>query len=122
MNIDPNISIEHQSAYVLCEQGKVLLHNGSSISQLTLQDENSAFIHFCRSLNPNKCFISALIPDDADKNVFFKARDVAHAEGIHMQANVDRPEQLRKVWGDYLIYKSHCDSEVMPLPSNDNGM
>jgi hypothetical protein len=66
-----------------------------------LGDEASAFRKFCRTLDPNKCFIVALIPDDADHDTFFRAREVANEVGLHMQAPVDTPERHRRLWESY---------------------
>ncbi|NUN98721.1 MAG: hypothetical protein HUU16_21405 [Candidatus Omnitrophica bacterium] len=47
----------------------------------------------------------ALIPDDKDHPVYFKARDVARGIGVHMQAPVETPEAKKRLWETYVLSK-----------------
>ena len=85
----------------MCQGGGVELFDGSRTEGHRLAEPDSAFHRFCSALDPNKCFISALIPEDADRHVFFAARDVASSIGIHMQSTVDTPERHRSLWQRY---------------------
>lgn len=105
MKIDPNQPVEFRQECVLCEDGQVVLFDDSRTPEAELDREESAFQKFCRSLDPNKCFISAFIPNDSDKGVFFKAREVALSVGLHMQATVDTPERHRTLWDRYQTMK-----------------
>lgn len=109
MQVDPNQPLNYRQECILCEDGKVILHDGSSTSLAELEHETSAFKQFCHSLDPNKCFIVAFIPNDADKNVFFRAREVAGEIGLHMQAPVDFPEKHRSQWEMYTKMKRYAD-------------
>ncbi len=101
MKIEPNGYIGQHAEYVLCEVGQVVLHDGARVPIAELGSGENAFTQLCRSIDPNKCFIVAIIPNDADRDVFFKAREVASGAGIHMQATVDTPERLRGTWESY---------------------
>jgi hypothetical protein len=103
MLIDPNHPIGQQVEYVLIEPDRIELPNGTHVDVTGLDDDKSQFHQFCRSLDPNRCFIQALIPDDTAKSVFFKARDCAAVLGIHMQALVDTPERHRQTWQNYRL-------------------
>lgn len=107
MRIDPNQPVDYHQECVCCEGGKILLFDGTSteISELGLTE--SAFGEFCRSLDPNKCFIVAFIPNDADREVFFRAREVARDVGIHMQATIDTAERHRALWENYKTMKQY---------------
>lgn len=107
MKIDPNSDIERDSVLVLCEEGAVLLHTGRKTTMDKLDQASSAFQVFCRGLDPNKCFIVALIPEDSDREVFFKAREVCRSVGVHIQAPVDTAESHRALWADYVESKKH---------------
>jgi hypothetical protein len=111
MKVDPNQPIEFQMECVLCEGGKVILADDSCTPLPQLINEHSAFKKFCQSLDPNKCFIAAIIPDDTDNDVFFKAREVANEIGLHMQALVDTPENHRKQWRYYKESKRFVKNE-----------
>lgn len=107
MKIDPNTDIERGHEMVLCEGGSIRLFSGERTSVADLGSSKSAFQAFCRSLDPNKSFIVALVPEDADRPVFFKARDVSRTFGIHMQAPIDTAESARATWADYVQSKQH---------------
>src|SRR2546423_1070286 len=111
MKVDPNQPVDFRQEAVLCERGGVVLHDGTSTPASEVEDEESAFKRFCRSLDPNKCFIVAFIPDDADRHVFFAAREAARGLGLHMQATVDTPERLRALWETYKTMKQYSDAE-----------
>jgi hypothetical protein len=111
MKVDPNQPIEFQAEWVLCEGGKVILADDSNTPLPQLIDEHSAFKKFCQSLDPNKFFITAIITDDANNNVFFKAREVANEIGLHMQALVDTPENHRRQWKYYKESKRYAKIE-----------
>ncbi len=105
MKIDPNLPVDMHSELILCEGGKIVLHDGTAAAQAELDREGGPFLRFCGALDPNRCFLVALILDDADKTVFFKAREVAGEKGIHVQAPVDTPARLRAQWDAYLRLK-----------------
>ncbi len=105
MKIDPNQTIESHPEYVLCEKGCVVLASEQTTQHAALAQPGSAFTTFCESLDPNRCFIIALIPDDADRDVFFTAREIAQDIGVHMQAIVEKPEIQRRRWAAYLQAK-----------------
>jgi hypothetical protein len=114
MKIDPNSAVEMRTEYVLCEGGRVLLHDGSSTARDELGTAGNGFDAFCRSLDPNKCFIVALIPDDGDRAVYFRAREIASGIGIHMQAPVETPLRLRSQWDNY------CRMKQLPSITEDD--
>lgn len=114
MIIDPNQPIEQTVAFVLIESGKIVLHDGRTTAENALEDAGSAFQEFCRSLDPNKCFIQGLIPNGRDQALFFKAREVARKIGMHMQAPVDTEENLRRIWDNYLASKQIADADEPP--------
>lgn len=110
MKVDPNQPIEFTAECVLCEGGQVMLYDGSGAPLEQLGQEGNAFKKFCQSLDPNKCFIMGIIPDDADRDVFFRAREVASEIGLHMQALVDTPENHRSRWESYKKMKHYSDT------------
>ena len=121
MKVDPNQPVDFRQEAVLCERGGVVLHDGASTPASEVEEEESAFKRFCRSLDPNKCFIVAFIPDDADRHVFFAARESARSMGLHMQATVDTPERLRALWETYKTMKQYADAESDDLhAANDS--
>ena len=101
MKVDPNQPVDYQAECLLFDMGEVVLHDDSRTPRALLEDEESAFQQYCRSLDPNKCFLMAIIPHDADRDVFFEAREVAARLGLHMQAMVDTPESHRSRWQVY---------------------
>ena len=105
MKIDPNLPIGLAQELVLCEDGRVVLHDGSSTALAQLADEAASFLRFCRALDPNRNFLVALIPDDRDRPVYFRAREVAREAGLHMQAPVDTPERHHAMWKTYRSHK-----------------
>ncbi len=111
MKIEPNGYIGQQAEYVLCEVGQVVLHDGARVPMADLGIGENAFTQLCRSIDPNKCFIVAIIPNDSDRDVFFKAREAASGAGVHMQATVDTPERLRGTWENYKESKRHRSVE-----------
>lgn len=111
MIVDPNEAVAKQIEYVLCEDGSVELHDGTRTPEETLSDPESAFRRFCRSLDPNRTFIVALVLNDTDREVFYKARTTAGQDGIHMQAPLDTPEQHRAMWARYRATRRPPPSE-----------
>ena len=107
MKVDPNHPVNSSVEQVLIEADRILLADGSSCSLQELDKAENPFVGFCKSLDPNLCFISALIPDDAGRELFFKARTLAETAGIHMQAPVDTPDRLRRTWDRYCISVRH---------------
>ncbi|MFH1861797.1 MAG: hypothetical protein ABH878_03195 [bacterium] len=101
MKVDPNEPINKKVEHVLCRQGSVHTYDGSSTPAAQLNSESNAFKAFCQSLDPNTCFIIAIVPDHADDELFFKARDVARQIPIHMQAGIERPEDAMTIWEHY---------------------
>ena len=101
MKVDPNQPIEFSAECILCEAGYVELYDGARTPLAQLGDESSVFYSFCQSLDPNKCMLTAVIPDDSGKAVFFKAREIANQIGLYMQALVDTPERHRTRWESY---------------------
>jgi hypothetical protein len=111
MKIDPNQPINYRQESVLCENGQVFLYDGSSTPLAELGHDESAFRKFCQSLDPNKCFIAALIPNDADRDVFFRAREVARSESLHLQATIDTPKRHRQMWENYKLVKQAASDQ-----------
>lgn len=109
MRIDPNSAVGYNAAYVLCRAGTLILHDGRSTPRSDLDDGRSAFQEFCRQLDPNRYFVIALVPDDADRDVFFAARSVARDLGVHMQAPVETPEAQYSLWETYQRAKQAAD-------------
>ncbi len=105
MKIDPNQPIELTVEHILCEGGRVLMHDGSSTPASELDSAGSALQAFCRTIDPNRCFIEAYVPADSDRDVFFRARDAARGIGVHMQAPVERAEVQRERWKSYCRLK-----------------
>jgi hypothetical protein len=114
MKIEPNHTVDFRQECVLCEEGKVFLFDDSNTGIADLGAEDSSFRKFCQSLDPNRCFILALIPNDDDKEVFFKARRVADEVGLYVQATVDTPESHRALWESYKHMKKY------PQPESDD--
>jgi hypothetical protein len=110
MKIDPNQPILLIRECVLCQDGRVLLHDGRSTPEADLDHEGNAFRDFCGSVDPNRAFIAAFIPEDTDREVFFRARNVALQMGRHMQSTVETPEQQIKHWAHYVAAKRTADA------------
>lgn len=111
MKVDPNEMIGQEVEYVLCENGKVVIFDGSSTDAADLDSESSPFMAFCRSLDPNTTFISAFVPDDADRPVFFQTRETARKIGIHVQSTLEEPDAQRARWSRYLAMKKLASVE-----------
>jgi hypothetical protein len=105
MKIDPNFAVQLKAEHVLCSGLAVVLWDGQVVPEKLLDEDHGAFAGFCRSLDPNRCYIAACIPDDSDRPVFFRAREVARRRGLHMQASVDTPEHHRQQW------QAYCDAK-----------
>jgi hypothetical protein len=105
VKVDPNQAVDLQQEFILCAEGCVACHDGSRTPLADLDGAN-AFRDFCSSLDPNKCYIVALLTSEADREVYFRARDVARRLGVHMQAPVETPERVREMWEAYVSLKS----------------
>lgn len=114
MKIDPNQAVNFRAEMILCEGGQVALPGGETTRESELADPASAFHRWCAQLDPNQCFIQALIPADADRSVFFRARDVAEQIGVHMQAPVDTAQRLRTIWREYVRMKKDFPNAPQP--------
>ena len=115
MFVDPNQNINTAVEHVLIEGGALTLHDGAVITADQLAAGNSAFHRFCQSLDPNLCFIAVFVMSNADESLFYAARDVARKIGIHCQAGLEKPENMRQQWQNYLFMKKH---EVAPKPED----
>lgn len=113
MKIDPNRPVNLIQVCVLCADGQVVLHDGKTSPPDELDREGSAFRELLRKLDPNRHYITAFILDDADRDVFFRAREVARQSGgRHMQATVETPDRQRSLWESYKTMKRMADAEV----------
>lgn len=127
MKIDPNSDVDRSHEMVLCERGHVRLHTGEQTPASELGRESSAFQRFCRALDPNRTWILALVPDDADRPVFFRAREACRPIGIHIQAPVETAEAMRTTWNEYLSSKrfksggSEPDAPTSAAPGSEGG-
>ncbi len=119
MIVDPNEAVSQEVEYVLCEDGDAVLHNGARTPLAQLSDPESAFRRFCRSLDPNKTFILALVLDDADREVFYQAKAAAKQDGLHVQAPLDRPETLRAQWSNYQATRPAASEDEEPQDDED---
>ena len=106
MKVEPNLAVGMHEEYVLCEAHSICTYDGKHTSAAAISDPGSALMQFFNSLDPNKAFVVALIPDDANRELFFTARDVAQSCGLHMQATVERPEQYVNIWQNYIASKN----------------
>jgi hypothetical protein len=105
LKVDPNQPVDLHHEMILCDGGCVELADGARIALSELDSQDNALAGFCRSLDPNKCFIVAMIPSEADREVFFKARQVASGMGIHMQAPVEEPDKCRRMWEQHVLVR-----------------
>lgn len=102
MIVDPNTDIGMQPHFVLCQQGHLERKGAPPFPEEDLGSPEGPFLLWLRSLDPNRTFLIALIPDRADEGVFFRAREIAASCGIHMQAPVETSGVLRARWEAYL--------------------
>jgi hypothetical protein len=105
MVIEPNSPIDYVQECVLCADGAVITHDDRRTPLTELENETSGFKQLCRSMDPNKGFIVGFVPNDADRPVFFKAREVARSIGLHMQANVEEPDEQRRQWETHKLMR-----------------
>ncbi len=112
MRIDPNMAVDLTQEHVLIENGVIYLHDGQSVSADSLGAPGNAFAAFCRTLDPNKSFISAFVPRVEDQELFFQARTHAAEIGVHMQATVEKPDRQRRLWQAYVEMKSIAGVET----------
>jgi hypothetical protein len=117
VKVEPNLAVGMIQEYVLLERGAILTFDGGRTTAADVGNPRSAFARFVASLDPNRCFIIALIPDDSDRDLYFAARDVASAAGMHMQAPVERVSQQRQVWDHYLVSKRSASAGEHSLPT-----
>ena len=103
MKIDPNTAVNNRQISVMVYQGKVELPTGVFVSEAELSSPGNNFESFCKSHDPNTCFILAYLPDRHDENLFFKARDVASKAGLHMQGTIERADIQHMRWDNYKI-------------------
>jgi hypothetical protein len=111
MKVDPNQPVDVAHVSVLCHLGALVLFDDSRTPLAELDKPESPFQRFLQTLDPNRHFIQAYVPDDADRATFFRARDVAKASGIHMQASLDSPEALWQMWIRYQKMKQTPNAE-----------
>ncbi len=102
MKVEPNEAVDFHQVSILCESGYVMLPDGGRTAASDLGSPQSDFQVFCRALDPNRCFLGALVPNDEDREVFFAARDAVEPLGLHAQATIDRPASLRERWKNYV--------------------
>lgn len=111
MRVDPNVSLM-KTEYILCNGGRIELYDGSISHSNELAETSSSFRKFCESLDPNECFIVALVPSlqdkndpnyDIDRELFMAAREAAKSIGIYMQSN--SIDSVNAVWGTWENYK-----------------
>jgi len=100
MKIDPNSAILRQEC-VLIEGGEIVLADGGVTTAADLGRPDNPFRAWLGKLEENLCYVAAFIPDDADRDLFYQARDVARGAGRHMQATVDPPDEQRRRWALY---------------------
>jgi hypothetical protein len=105
MKIDPNLPVQLVQECVLCESGRIVLHDGGSTMETDLGRDDSAFHSFCATVDPNRAYITAFIPYDGDRALFFRAREVARRLGRHMQATVETAERQSSLWRSYVAMK-----------------
>ena len=98
MWVDPNQSVGMQPVYVMCRNDSVELIDGTTVSSGQLSGASNPFEEWCRSLEPNTHWISAYLPYDRDKAVFFAARAVAQNCNVHMQATIELPDVQLRQW------------------------
>ena len=105
MKVDPNLAVGVIQECVLCDDGRIVMYDGSVATREDLNDPDGAFLRFCGTLDPNRCYIRAVIPNDADRPLFFEAREVARSAGLHMQSSLETPERHRAMWNAYVQSK-----------------
>ena len=111
MRVEPNQAVGQRQEMVLLEKNELVLFDGTHVLSDQLGAADSPFMAFLKTLDPNLVFISAVIPDDQDRPVFFAARTISHANGIHMQATVDTAEAHRRNWENYCRMKRTARAE-----------
>lgn len=104
MKVDPNTAIGMQSVHVMCRNGSIELPDGTAVPLADLSDEGGVFAQFCKTLDPNACYIGAFLPSRADEDLYYRAREVAFAANkVHMQATVERADIQIQYWNKYKV-------------------
>jgi hypothetical protein len=104
VKVDPNTAIGMQSVHVMCRNGVVELPDGTHVPLADLPAEGGAFAQFCKTLDPNTCYIGAYLPYRADEDLFYRAREVAFsANKLHMQATVEKADIQIQYWNQYKV-------------------
>lgn len=85
----------------MCRDGSVEMDDGVKVSLAELNSSGNAFERFCKTLDPNTCYIGAYLPFRADEEVFYRARDLASSLGVHMQATVEKADTQIRYWDHY---------------------
>jgi len=100
MKVEPHVPVDLRQESVLCEARQVVLYDGSASPENALEEPTGEFMKFLKTLDPNKTFILAFmdIEDSQAKGVFYKAQQVAHKIGVHMQGTVAPYEQQLAGW------------------------
>lgn len=107
MFVDPNRDVNTKVEHIWIEAGTIKLPGGETVSQNELSGGETAFHSFCRSLDPNLCFISAFVISNDDESFFYEVRDASFDCGVHCQAGREKPEVMKEQWEQYLFAKSH---------------
>jgi hypothetical protein len=106
MIVDPNVAIETYFELISCRIGQVALPDGSLVDDEALNVEDGLFAAFCRSLDPHRCFLVALIPaGGAVEATYFKAREAAQRFGLSVQSHLAPPEECEGIWQSNLEAK-----------------
>lgn len=121
MKVDPFSPPMQKCEYVLCENGAVILHDESSTTQGDLLLDDTPFAEFCKSLDPNSTFLTALVPRDEDRPVFFAARDAVGRFNLHMQSTLEKEEQVRRMWDSYRESKRFESAEEAQEGTDEAG-
>jgi hypothetical protein len=106
MIIEPNEAIQMSAEHVLCDERAIHLADGDKISEDDLASVDNAFVRFCQTVDPNRCFIIAHVPYQKDHPTYLIARDVARRCGRHMQADIDTAERHYELWRTYKVSRN----------------
>jgi hypothetical protein len=122
MKVDPNKSVNTSYELVLCERGAIRCFDGSVTVMEDLDTPHLAFRELIKSLDPNKTFILALLPEEADRPVYFAARDVSQSCGVGMQAEVETPERCHALWESYCRTKQREQARKLASSAEAGGL
>jgi hypothetical protein len=125
MRVEP-YSVPMLVEFIWCENGRVELYDGSSTPTESLPSKDSSFMRFCKGLDPNRYYISALVPQEgphaeANRDLFFRARDAARSVHIHMQAQIEPREALQRFWEHHKLMKKAKKAEDASSSVAKNG-